>query len=689
MLLACLPVSLQAALAPMTNEEMAGVSGQQGVSLSLTDPTVTTANKLVWQNDVGTAAQRGLALQNLAITYNPGASVDLELDIGSQVITDPRVRVDLSWNDLNTTVGALRLEAADGSLLPPTMASMDVGTSGGVTFESDDGILLGPLTAFDMRLFDPNAPGDIILRQGGPGSPEVSLADLTMQMQMIGCATQLCEVGISGAGRLFIRADAMLVDTGFELMFKNSPVSFDRTGRQGMIRLGWSGLLESFDLSLGSAALAGTEGLSATLSTQFGSSFAMSLGRPGSETAAVFTSYQNMVLAAADPDLLLPLTLDVVPGATNLGAICFGNTPACSGGELLPFVTDTDALAVTMRDGSLSSYNTQVQVLDPSVAGDPLLVDAPGDTETLDWSLGTVLGRIDANLALYAGFDDDSNGSLNATGMTADMTLVSNSPGHWARLQAGDPTAGANWRTNTHFFIADTNTSLDANNSDGDFNTSTGAGDQMGFGIFNADLLVDADDMAIRMAGDSSTAFSGLSAASDIPAGGIGFSGGLWLQSHSGARFHVRGTLGGGDLLNLDNLASISIADIRIDADRFVLALSPGATTPASLGFEGLLDLNNNTYLSLAEPTRPDVDLRVEGISGRALIRDGILQLRTSAENANNRPSLVLGNRVYFGSNAESGMPLRGHVAFGPDRLMELAVPSGQFYSEITLRPQL
>jgi hypothetical protein len=582
-------------------------------------------------------------------------------------------------------------------------------SSGGLTVVNESGLFNADSTDayFDLSFSTDAKPGDFILRHGPAGSPEFSFGNANLGLETRNCDTNDCTLGISQTDGLFLAADLVDLELNFDLLFKNNPTNFDRGnpsdpldigGREELIQFGWRGGLENFDFSVNAGSVAGNQGLQVDTEFDYADDFSFVLGQAGVENPrAVFKSFQPLG-SPTEPEFRLPLTLDVVPGGTDMGDLCFGNTAAdaCDAGpddqtveQPISLVTDSRySLAGTIRGGHLRSYNTLVDVVDPSASGDPDVVDGtPGDSnensdgddfETYNWSLGYTYGEFDLNAAVYPGIDNnlgDGTVSLASEGITSDVALTIDSPGHWAKLQNEDPTAGDNWATNTHFFIADTDTAVDVNGSGT-------AGDEYAFGLLNADLIWQADNLGIRVASDSDTAF------------GIDFPGGLWLQSDQNVRYQFRGILGGGDLNDLSTPTPISIANVRLDTDNFIFALSPttGEGGQPAIGFDGLLDLNTDTFISLAEPSQPSADMRIGSLSGRIRWQDGAVELRSSAENnpgpdGQTRASLTLSNDLLIGQTA-GGDPLTGNINVGNDQLGEAAIPTGQFYSSISLKPQ-
>jgi hypothetical protein len=699
-LLVVLPASVHA-LTAMSESEMSAVSGKDGLFLQFeasSADSAISADEIRWTNDAGGANETSLSMRGMELSAPGAFPVSIAIDAGGTGTASGNsgVGIEALWDELGFTVDSLQLRDDAGTLIPQSGGQIGFFSSGGLTLFNENGLFnTGSTDArFDLSFSTDAEPGDFIIRHGPAGSPEFSFGNANLSLSMENCAVNDCTFGIDANGLLF-DADLVNLDLNFDLLFKNSPTNpdgwdrgnpsdpLDIGGREQLIRLGWTGGMENFTLQINGGSIAGSEGLQIDTEFDYANDFSLILGQAGEDSPrAVFKNFEALG-TPTEPEFSLPLTLDTVPGGTNMGNLCFGNTSlaACSGvgEESVSLSTDRTALAAQIRDGHVWVYNTIVEVRDPTAGGDPLLIDDPDDVREFDWSLGYTFGHFDANIVLYPGYDSNNDGSADATGLTSDVIFSISSPGYWDKAQNTDPTAGANWAENTHFFIGDTDI-------DGD-----GSGNKFGIGILNADLLWRAENTAIRIAGDSDTAFAAFDADPDIPAGGVDFDGGFWLESPEGVRYQFRGMFGGGDLDDLSDLVKVSLTDIRLDTDRFVFALSPYVGNPGepeAIGFEGLLDFNANTYVSLAEPSNPDADFRVEGITGRVMWRDGKVQLRSQADNGGAQPSLTLANNLLIGDTASGGNELIGTVSFGGESFGRVAIPGGRWYSDITLKPK-
>jgi hypothetical protein len=110
------------------------------------------------------------------------------------------------------------------------------------------------------------------------------------------------------------------------------------------------------------------------------------------------------------------------------------------------------------------------------------------------------------------------------------------------------------------------------------------------------------------------------------------------------------------------------------------------------------------TYISLAEPGSPDVDVRFANITGDVAFTEGQVDLVQSNENGADRPSMKISNTVHVGYDAANrmneattgttglaagGQPvIIDNVLLGQARLGSIVIPSARIYSSITLEPQ-
>ena len=439
-----------------------------------------------------------------------------------------------------------------------------------------------------------------------------------------------------------------------------------------------------------------SEGLNILASWDFDSDFSWVLGQAGgNRTQARFTNWRRMAgVPLTTPMLSMPITLDVLqnnqgPGGLGAGGLCFGDftrgiptaaSCAAGGGAWVAsnVAAGNAAFATLIRDGRLHAYNQKIEVLDPS---------SLNPSTMYDWSLLYTFGKLDADIFFTPeGRNPGVTVSSNANGIRADITLGIQSPGYWDRANCMLSTsstrclagaganatnaavvrasAGANWSTNTHFMVADTNVN--------------GTGQQYGIGLVNADLLWIARNMYLRVV-DSDSGYP------DMP-------GGFWMQTDSGATYRFRGLFGGGNLLDLSTPTGIALLDVNLSTSRFIFALHPrpAIAGDAPVGFSGLLDLDGNAFMSWGEVSSPSSAFRLYDVSGRIGWRNGNVNLVSGQNTADSRPMLSISNDLLFGSSANfgsgGGNPVVARAGFGSENFGRIALPGGTWHSDISLK---
>jgi len=396
--------------------------------------------------------------------------------------------------------------------------------------------------------------------------------------------------------------------------------------------------------------------------------------------------------------------MDVINAGQDAGGLCWGgsahgpDTPggACSTNsqrQLIRFAagdiqhfdqlsprSDAKALALLVRDGNLLTYSNKIRLIEDGAI-----------TREFNWGLIYTLANLDANIYFYPGGNpsDIGNGSLNQ-GIIADILVMSQSMG------ASDPTAqGFNWDQGSHFMIADT----EANK---------------GIGFIGASFLVAANDTRIWLRPDWS--------------GSNFYDAGIDLLSPQ-ARINFRATFGGGSIPDGSDLVRGAYIDANLEG-LINLRLSPsrpGATIAEDggvdfMGFSmaarltdtNIANFSENTsgsnedfgsFISLSEPGRPDVDLKLGNINGDIALVNGVIDLRGTNEEGDGFPKLALSGDLQFGLtanprmiNAVEGSSLPGgnsaqpfridRIAFSGNTLGSIVIPSGQWHASMILRPQ-
>lgn len=429
------------------------------------------------------------------------------------------------------------------------------------------------------------------------------------------------------------------------------------------------------------------------------------------------------------------IALDAIAGGQGPGGLCWGHSlnlisTACASAPNSQFINtrpgyissvytggisnttgNASSLALIVRDGQLQTYSRKVRLLERDAGGTESV------TREFDWGLIYSLANVDANIYLYPG-GSASAGQIS-NGVIADIMLMSQT------FDEADPTKqGFNWDHGTHLMIADTAAN-------------------MGIGFMSSSFLLAGNDTRIWVRDQTSNYDSNgdgvvNSFDNDYYSGGIDF-------FSPEARFNYRATFGGGllpghpDYLVAGKPQTVRGTLIDMNLEGMVnLRFSPSDPTEANnrdgarnfLGYSGALRLGTNasstcgpgqdcglstnvsdslgnsfgSYISLAEPGRPDVDMRFANITGDLAFTEGQVDLVMSGEGGADRPRMTISNTLHMGYDAAvrvnealqgtTGLPAGGQpiiidrVMLGQANLGSIVVPSARVYSAITLEPQ-
>jgi hypothetical protein len=172
--------------------------------------------------------------------------------------------------------------------------------------------------------------------------------------------------------------------------------------------------------------------------------------------------------------------------------------------------------------------------------------------------------------------------------------------------------------------------------------------------------------------------------------------GGLWLQTDSLAQYRFRGIFGGGDLADLSYAAitRVSLIDVNLQTNRFIFVLNPlpvdGVTGAAPIGFNGLLDFDGGSYITVGEVSSPQSQFFVRDVSGRIGWRNGSLSIVSGQNTVDGLPQLAIRNDLDIGQSAHfggpAGQPLVGTVGFGTENFGRIAIPAGTWNSEVIMK---
>lgn len=430
------------------------------------------------------------------------------------------------------------------------------------------------------------------------------------------------------------------------------------------------------------------------------------------------------------------IAVDAIQGGQGPGGLCWGHSDnlvngVCGGatapgsqfintrpghissiysGTGISATGDASSLAIIVRDGQLQSYSKKVRLLERDAGGNET-------TREFDWGLIYSLANVDANIYLYPGGSATDGEAGN--GVIADIMVMSQT------FDESDPTKqGFNWDHGTHLMIADTAAN-------------------MGIGFMSSSFIVAGNDTRIWVKNQDGA---------DYYSGGIDF-------FSPEARFNYRATFGGGLLPghpnyqdpeappnNLPQTVRGTLVDLNLEG-MVNLRFSPSDPNEANnrdgarnfLGYSGMLRLGTNagstgcgtescgmstnvsdangdsfgTYISLAEPGRPDVDVRFANITGDLAFTEGQVDLLSTSETGKD-PAMKISNIIHVGKDAAFRVnealvgtsdyvnPALGNAAIeaaanpliidrvmlGQAELGSIVIPSARIYSSITLEPQ-
>ena len=129
--------------------------------------------------------------------------------------------------------------------------------------------------------------------------------------------------------------------------------------------------------------------------------------------------------------------------------------------------------------------------------------------------------------------------------------------------------------------------------------------------------------------------------------------------------------------------------DFNLSTDQFRFVLYPTiADGSEAIGFEGYLNLDGSSYLSLAEVSSLQSAFQISDVTGSIGWANGSVAVRSENETADSLPSLTLENDLLLGQGANFGQagggnPLVGSIGFGDQNYGQIAIPGGVWHSEI------
>lgn len=646
------------AMEAMDDEALARVNAQEGATIGLNSAGVTAGN-IEWrlrEPVLGASYQASMNLQGLAI--NPVSTVgavtgllDIEttMDVGGDTSSnDVALAISSNWTRQRVLLNGIS-HSTDSSKSLGSIAYNSAGSFGFmIPFDAT-----GPTTGAILRW--QSNDGDLFYSQGT--GAELVLNDIDVN---VGFSNGTIRVDKTDG--IVLQAPAFDTNISAYLAYRaNVGSNTFRTDSQ-LVRsmyYGVSGNISNFWFNLASGGISLPSGGSNIESTGAHgllkgdlTDFAWTVGEGASSGARIsFYDHEPIPgwLTAGQRQLSLPFYVDVLN--TNQGpklvgestsGLCFGDNAngstgcTAAGSFFVPSEPDAGAFGLFIRDGRLAAYPSRVDVLD-------------GSTTTYRWGLITAIEDLDANVYLYPG----GNGSN--TGIRADVLVL---------MQDHTP---ANGQKGSHFAIADTAPQGNTANP------------TQYMGLTSSDAMLMANDLYIKLA--RSTADGGTDAAS-----------GLRLSTND-VRLKLNGTLTAGRLDSIPtSTANTTYATrlMEVGLDLFGRVDLYLTTPPAGedyLGFEGSVTLvdgpgSDKSYLSLAEPSRPDVDIRLNRLRGTITISNGQLDIVPTSLGG---PRLELNQTLSF-SNTD---PFRiDRLQLGSSALGRIAIPSGQLRSSVALMPQ-
>ncbi|MCH8542852.1 MAG: hypothetical protein LAT61_04710 [Alcanivorax sp.] len=685
---------------PLDDAALQAVAGQDGLVVAINAEQGISAEQVRWETDAGmTLGDYGVGGANASDSLEaslildgvhwggidsqgtsaapPALAVRAELDVGVMP-GGPALGVRVDIDRARLLIDDVR---HDG------LASASFGS---VALDSSlDFEFAGMIdhTRQDARLRVAIEDGTLFYRQGGAGASELLLDDLVFRMDF-----DQGTVGIDEEG-LIVSAPQSEFAVFFDLKHRADPGAdpldaFRRDDARGILGFGWEGTVEDLLVRIGTGGAwynghyddpgQRSDGLQILMQHDHGSDYAWVIGEAGSpgiddgqgnvfaapRTLVRFDNWQRLdgapLGSTGTPSFRLPLTIDVLNAGQGTGGLCFGADVSpvggsCSAGELIEVPVRDGALAVMVRDAFLHAYPTRVYV---DVGGDYTPGGPVGpDDDIFNWGLITTLGDMDADIVLYPGAADGGRG------LHMDAVVTVQSHGSTAPGSGG-------WQQNTHLMIADTDPAV-----------------MRGIGLVNANLLLSVEALYL-----------------DVTTAGIS------LTTDQGMRLMIDGLFAGGDLDSLErpDLVEAWRQVINLEAQSFRLDIAPGeeVMTVADgtrigntyLAFSGhiRLDEGGGTYISLAEPNYPDVDLRLANMRGDIAIDSGRLDLLARTQDPFDEDDpvarLVISADLLLGRSA--GLPnidgreaaLSSSLQFGGTQLMDMVIPGGGLNVSIGLR---
>lgn len=730
------PVAVLAGMTGLSDEDMAGVAGQDGLS-QVYDMAGISATSMGVTTDSGANAG-GMLASGLTLRPFGGASTvtsTWSMDVGATG-TNAMPQIDLGINTSRFRLGGNYSGGVGDAGFLARLAGDTSRNFGAWTFISDVEFRLTgmPLygtpstTALRLALNDAR----LLYQQNWYYHANLAFDDIDFLWQMPSGTIDISSNGLSIIGNTTFNID-------FDLYYKFHPdqdMSTLTANDRPLLGFAWGGLLNGAEVYLragglwNTAANAGTtatfaslptgrtEGINTGLRWNYGNNFNWRIGHAGGDREYLeFGDWRNLEHNAGavpgrygfDFPLIVIDTLNAGSATNAGGGLCWGGTQttgsACtSSGTLLSLLAGTvegypaavnrtgGATAVHLvRNGNLLAWSNSVKVGS---------VTKPALDATYTWGLIYTLANIQSNVYLYpGGSESDPGGGSRNQGVLGDVLFMTQSTQqgteNWTNASVAVPTR---WSHGSHFLIADTT-------------------QQQGIGLLGSSFLLAADDLRLWL----KNTWGGQAYPANTE-------GGIDLFSPR-VRAQLKGLFGGARLPNGLDLVRGANIDLNFEG-LWNMRLSPAPTGTNDLlaysvairfrcGSAAYFGCNNNvfanstgstfasgngSYISLAEPGRADVDLRFANMSGDIVWNDGTLRLRAADETGTGKSDLTLANTLLIGASgagrmndAATGVGLGpGGAAgrtfttttyFGGNEAWSLAIPAASSYTAITLRP--
>lgn len=723
----CLAISLSFAngmahaMSVLEDGDLSDVSGQDGLVVYLDSTSAITATQLDVTNDPGTANEATLRLQGLSLSgvNLTGSSVggvanplqgQFTLDVGGNG-TDPAVALSLQMQRSRFRVDDVRhlgdTTKSYGTLVLDSPMELTVRNRGGIFNNSGTGAYL-KLAFEDANLF---------YRQLWHQHPVMAFQNMDFIWEVPNGKLGLDTTGLVLQGDTYFKIN-------FDWTYKfpihdgGEAQEFYISGNEKpLLNFGWEGGLKDAEVRIRTggmwSGLTGTPqrynvdnktgginfGLrwnyytSADATAQF-PNFRWNVGEgEGSRVRLEFGDWTNLPGVAYGFNFPL-IAVDAIRSQQGPGGLCYGGAlmgpagvgNACTGtgrqfieltpGNVQDWVAgaplapaagvDTPIISLAFRDGNLLSYARTVRVLDDL-----------GLNRSFQWGLIYTLANANGNIFLYPGGNNsDPGGGSLSRGIVADILLMTQSFNETGAIDTWNQ--GFNFSKGSHFVIADTNPAV---------NTA--------IGLVGVSALLASNDMRIMILPNWTA--------------GDHYNAGLDLTSRR-TRLNLRGILGGFRLTGAD-LVQLAGAELNLEG-AVNLRLSPALAGQSYLGYSvatrlgaadgtgGAITSGEGSFLSLTEPSRPNAQLKAGSITGDVALVNGKIDLQNASEPGNDRPELVISNDILVGQTARDRVryidagynyePFKiNNFQFSGQSLGSIVINAGQWYSSITLKPQV